>query len=74
VAIEIISGTEPPDEMDRKLRDYLEAGVEVWQIFPSTESLTIWLGSRGARLEGDELVTSERLPGFSVPVSEFFRR
>jgi Uma2 family endonuclease len=74
VAIEIISGTESPEQMDRKLRDYLEAGVEFWRIFPSTESLTIWREKQGFRLDGDQLVTSEKLRGFSVPISEFFRR
>jgi Uma2 family endonuclease len=73
VAVEIISGSEKPEEMERKLCDYLDAGVEVWQIFPSISSLTIWRRSQGIRIEGDQLVTSERLPGFSVPVSNFFR-
>jgi Uma2 family endonuclease len=73
IAVEIISGSQQPEEMERKLRDYLEAGVEVWQIFPSMSSLTIWRGSQGIRIEGDQLVTSERLPGFSVPVSDLFR-
>jgi hypothetical protein len=56
-----------------KLRDYVDADVEVWQIFASLATVTIWRGNRGVRLESDEAVTSARLPGFSVPVSDFFR-
>ena len=72
VAIEIISESEQPSETEQKLRDYLEAGVEVWQIFPSIESLTIWSRNQGTRLEGSQLVESEKLPGFSVAASAFF--
>jgi Uma2 family endonuclease len=73
IAIEVISDSAPPLETERKLRDYIEADVEVWQVFPSLATVAIWRGSQGVRLEGDEAVTSARLPGFSVPVSDFFR-
>jgi Uma2 family endonuclease len=73
IAIEIISDSEQPNEIEQKLRDYMEAGVEVWQIFPSLLGVTIWRGNQGIRLTGIEAVTSEALPGFSVPASEFFR-
>jgi Uma2 family endonuclease len=72
VAIEIISESEQPSGTEQKLRDYLEAGVEVWQIFPSIESLTIWSRNQGTRLEGSQVVESEKLPGFSVAASSFF--
>jgi Uma2 family endonuclease len=73
IAVEVISDSELPHETEQKLRDYLEADVEVWQIFPSLATVTIWRGNQGLRLEGDDAVTSARLPGFSVPVSDFFR-
>jgi Uma2 family endonuclease len=73
IAIEIISDAERQAAADKKLRDYLEAGVEVWQIFPATTSAIVWQGNRGMRLTGEDTITSENLPGFSVPVSEFFR-
>jgi Uma2 family endonuclease len=73
VAVEVISDSELPVETEQKLRDYLEAGVEVWQIFPSLFSITVWRGNTGVRLDGDDAVTSTRLPGFSVPASDFFR-
>jgi hypothetical protein len=58
--------------MEQKLRDYLEADVEAWQVFPSVQSITRWHGNEGTRLGGDQLLTSERLPGLSMPVSDVF--
>ncbi len=72
IAIEIISDSERLREAERKLRDYLEAGVEVWQLFPATQSVILWTGNQGLRLTGGQLVTSAKLPGFSVPASAFF--
>ena len=72
VAIEVISDPEQPEEVERKLRDYLEADVEVWQVFPSIRSITKWYGNEGIRLEGGQVITSERLPGLSISVSDVF--
>lgn len=74
VAVEVISESERQEDAERKLHEYMEAGVEVWQVFPSVESVTVWRGHQGTRLEGEQTLTSERMPGFSVAVSEFFRR
>ena len=58
--------------MEQKLRDYLQADVEVWQVFPSVGSITKWRGNEGIRLEGSQMLTSGRLPGLSMPVSDVF--
>lgn len=73
IAVEILSESEPPGATEQKLRDYLEAGVEVWQVIPSLLSVTVWKGKQGTRLTGNEVLTSEVLPGFSISVSELFR-
>lgn len=73
VAIEIISDSEHPQETEQKLRDYLEAGVEVWQVFPSVRSLTVWRGNQGLRLEGNQALTSDHLPQFGLSISELFQ-
>ena len=72
LAVEIISDSEQPEETERRLRDYLEADAEVWQIFPSIQTITVWRGNQGLRLAGEQLLTSERLPGFAVSVSGIF--
>ena len=72
IAVEVISDSEQPDDMEEKLRDYLEADVEVWQVFPSVQSVTRWRGNQGIRLEGNQALTSEHLPGLSMSVSDVF--
>jgi Uma2 family endonuclease len=73
LAVEIISDSERPDEIEQRLRDYLEADTEVWQVFPSLSSITVWRGNQGVRLGSGQALTSDRLPGFAAPVSDVFR-
>jgi Uma2 family endonuclease len=72
VAIEVVSASEQPEDTERRLRDYLEAECEVWQIFPSLNTVTIWRGNEGKRLSDLDQITSDRLPGFAIAVSEIF--
>ena len=72
IAVEVISESELTVETERRLRDYLEADAEVWQIFALLATVTIWRGNQCVRIEGDEVVSSARRPGFSVPISDFF--
>ncbi len=64
IAIEVISDSEQPEKIEQKLRDYLQADVEVWQVFPSVGSITKWCGNEGTRLEGKQALVSKRLPGY----------
>lgn len=73
LAVEIISDSEPPEESERRLRDYLEANAEVWQVFPSLGSITVWRGNQGRRLDGEQVLMTERLPGFAVLVADVFQ-
>lgn len=73
LAVEIISDSEQPEAIEQKLRDYLEAGVEVWQVFPSLGTITVWQGNQGQRLSGEQTLSSPCLPGFEIAVAEFFR-
>ena len=72
IAIEVVSESEQPGDMEEKLRDYLQADVEVWQVFPSIGSITKWRRNEGVRLEGNQVLLSERLPGLSLSVSDVF--
>ena len=43
LAIEVLSASNTTAEMDRKLKEYFEAGAElVWYIDPQTRSATIY--------------------------------
>ena len=73
IAIEIISPSETAAMIERKVKKYLDWGVrEVWLLYPETRAIYIHVRA-GARAlsEGAEL-TSELIPGFSVPVAEVF--
>ena len=72
IAIEVVSDSEQPAMTEQKLRDYLEADVEVWHVFPATQTVTVWRGNLGRRLTGDQLLTSDQLPDFSVAVGDIF--
>jgi Uma2 family endonuclease len=72
IAIEIVSESEQLKKTEQKLRDYLEADVEVWQVFPATQTVTVWRGNLGVRLTGEQILTSERLPDFGVTVADIF--
>ena len=77
LAVEILSKSNTKKEMDRKRREYFEAGGRlVWYVQPKTMTATVYtslddetlIGSDGS-LEGGGI-----LPGFSVSLREWFRR
>ncbi len=73
LAIEVISPSERAGESHRKVRSYLRNGVaEVWQMYPDSATLEIYKGETSRSLTGDQQVTTDLLPGFSVPLSTFF--
>ena len=77
LAVEIISPGNTTAEMERKRREYFEAGVElVWlvdppqrsvQVFSSPDEFTIVAGD-------DELDGGSVLPGFQLSVRQWFDR
>jgi Uma2 family endonuclease len=73
LAIEVISPSERPSESHRKVLSYLQHGVaEVWQIYPESLALEIHKSETRCSLTGEQQVTTDLLPGFSVPLSLFF--
>ncbi len=72
---EVLSPTDRWPDVERKLHDYLEAGVkEVWVVDPEERMVWVHTPDRQHRVfsESDRL-TSPLLPGFDVLVAEFFR-
>ena len=77
LAVEIISEGNTEAEMDRKLREYFQAGVQlVWYIEPKTRTARAYtavgewteIGPDGSLLGG------EVLPGFELPLARLFAR
>ncbi len=73
IAIEVISPTDTASGIRRKIKTYLENGAHSVWIFYDDGSVMLHNGSQGRVLEGEQLLEDPLLPGFSTPVSAFFR-
>ncbi|MCA9162391.1 MAG: Uma2 family endonuclease [Planctomycetales bacterium] len=77
LAIEILSPSNRPAEMHRKLVDYFEAGVRlVWYIHPEARQATIYTAVEQAETIDDRglLVGGDVLPGFELNLGELLDR
>ncbi len=74
LVIEVRSPDDRWRDIHKKVAEYLYAGVPtVCVLDATTESAHLYFGDRDdVKLRGDEPLTFEALPGFSVPVSRFF--
>jgi Uma2 family endonuclease len=75
IAAEVLSPSETPAQIHRKLTQYFKAGVkEVWLIDPGTQDVEIWTGPSlpEQALSGDNSLISALLPGFSLPLVDLF--
>lgn len=75
LAVEILSSSNTAAEMERKRREYFEAGVRlVWIIDPDARTVAVHPASKEARRlsERDALDGGDVLPGFSLPLTELF--
>jgi Uma2 family endonuclease len=75
IVAEVLSPTETPRMIHRKLKQYFGAGVnEVWLIDPDVREIEIWKGTSlpdPVLAVGDVLATP-LLPGFALPLEELF--
>jgi Uma2 family endonuclease len=76
LAIEVISPTNTPHEMDRRVSDFFAAGsTRVWLVYPEQREVYVHGLAGVVRRPGDEtLEDPELLPGFSVKVSSLFEQ
>jgi Uma2 family endonuclease len=77
LAVEVLSETNTREEMQRKLKDYFLAGVQlVWYVDPDDRSVSVYTApDQSTRLrEGRTLDGGAVLPGFAVPVRQLFAR
>ena len=76
LAIEVISPTNTPREMDQRVSDFFAAGCRrVWLVYPEHGEVYIHGLAGVTRRRGDEVLEdSELLPGFSVKVSSLFEQ
>jgi Uma2 family endonuclease len=77
LAVEVLSESNTPREMDRKLKEYFDAGARlVWYVDPRARTVTVYTSpdeftvlDESATLDGADL-----LPGFTLPLVELFAR
>ena len=75
LAVEVISPSNTRREMERKLGDYFNAGVQqVWLVYPDSREIVVYTSpNESATRKGDDLLDGGALlPGFSVPVAKIF--
>ena len=76
LAVEVLSPSDNPVEIQQKVRDYIEAGARlVWVVAPQAKTVTVYRGDGSARLlrEQEPLEGEEVLPGLTIPLDEVFR-
>jgi Uma2 family endonuclease len=77
LAVEVWSENNTPREMERKLKEYFDAGARlVWYVDPRVRTVTVYTSpdkltvfDESAILDGGDL-----LPGFALPLVELFSR
>ena len=75
LAVEVLSPTDKVNKVNRKIADYLRAGVGlVWFADPEEQTLTVYRRGHEPRLhEASETVTGEEvLPGLTLKVADCF--
>jgi Uma2 family endonuclease len=75
LAVEVLSHTDNPMDVQQKIRDYLEAGTRlVWLVAPQAKTVTVYRTNGSAQLlrEHEVLTGEDVLPGLTIPLTEIF--
>ena len=75
--VEVLSASNTPAEIDRKLREFFAGGTRLaWVVDRRTRTVAVHRGGVGPAVvlgEGDALDGEDVLPGFSMPLAELFK-
>jgi Uma2 family endonuclease len=77
LAIEVLSESNTPKEMERKLREYFDAGTQlVWYFDHRARTVTVYTAPDQFRVldESQTLDGGDVLPGLVIPLRELFER
>jgi len=75
LAVEVISKSNTRKEMERKLGEYFSAGVRLaWLVYPKKKVVEVYTSPHDKQVlgVGDILDGGAVLPGFSLPLNEYF--
>ena len=73
LAVEVISPGNTREEMDRKLREYFDAGIrQVWYVYPQSGQVKVYksLDQSDTLSQQQTIDGGDILPGFTLPVAE----
>ncbi len=76
IAVEVVSPSEKAAQLERKVHQYLEAGIpSVWVVYPESRHVMVYRrdGAREEFRSGDRLTEPEVLPGLEIEIDEIFR-
>jgi Uma2 family endonuclease len=76
LAVEVVSPTDRAGELDEKVEEYFDVGVEcVWLIYPLRRRVYVYAAPLQVRIltETHELDGGDFLPGFRLPVAALFQ-
>jgi Uma2 family endonuclease len=77
LAVEVLSPSNTKKEMERKRKEYFQAGTSVvWQIYPKTRTAEVYTSPTERKRVGKDgtLAAGEVLPGFQLALKELFGR
>jgi Uma2 family endonuclease len=77
LAVEVVSSGNTDAEVNRKLREYFDAGVRrVWYVYPERQEVLVYRGADDVRklTTNDSLDGEDVLPGFTLSIREWFSR
>lgn len=75
LAVEVISPSDEPDVLDRKLKKYIEAGVLVWVFDPSNRRVRVYTPDQREQVieENGMLDGGDVLTGFKLALKDVFK-
>jgi Uma2 family endonuclease len=74
LAVEVVSPSDTVTRLKAKVDSYMQGGSKtVWVVFPESRSVMIHSAGSVRELNGDQVIEGLLLPGFTVPVSTFFK-
>jgi len=77
IAVEIISPSEEPADMARKVEEYFASGAQqIWHIFPETQTVRVFCSLTEVRVyqPDEEIDLDDLLPGFRGRAAELFQK
>lgn len=75
LAVEVLSPSDEPLDVQQRVRDFLDAGARlVWLVAPQPNTVTVYRADGSARFLRDQetLEGEDVLPGLKIPLTEIF--